>query len=294
MEKSVSSSSETSLVEEWETASSGSGSLSPSVGTKVEGEPVPTGVEVVSNDGATSVDESDEGNGHQMVSRQPSDGTLQRRMGSSRFRIFQRQISTNLDDPDSPSDEEQSPQEEEEMFQTPETIVTMKETPYDPDNTELSVQTPEELVSKPEYVVAMKEMPCDHSNTELTVQTLEKHVPNVEETKPKSFLAMKEIPSDHGIRKVPLATASELMSSSIEEIDIEIDRRLSKLTGLLEDLSEMTGHKVTVDRDKVMSEVITKVDPSFRWVADSLHVITPVTLNVENTESKELNLTLFG
>ena len=265
MEKSVSSSSETSLVEEWETASSGSGSLSPSIACKMEAEPAPSGVEVVSGDGATSVDEPDEGNGHQRVSGQPSDGTLKRRMGSSRFRIFQRQISTNLDDSDSHSDHEQSAREEEVFEETtPETIVTMKETPCVPDNTELSVTTPEEAVSKPEYVVTMKEIPSDHGNTELTVQTLEEHVPSGEETKPKSSVTMKETPSDHGNTKVPLATASELMSSSIEEIDMEIDRRLSKLTGLLEDLSEMTGHKVTVDRDKVMSEVITKVDPSFR------------------------------
>ena len=82
----MSSSSETSLVEEWETASSGSGSLSPSIGAKIEAEVAPSGEKVMSGDGATSVDQTDEGNGHQMASRQPSDGTLKRRMGSSRFR----------------------------------------------------------------------------------------------------------------------------------------------------------------------------------------------------------------
>ena len=89
-------------------------------------------------------------------------------------------------------------------------------------------------------------------------------MPSIEEIKPESIVTMTETPSDHGNTKFPMATAKELMSSSIEEIDLEIDRRFSKLTGLLEDLSEMTGHKITVDRDKVMSEVITKVDPSFR------------------------------
>ena len=92
-------------MEEWETASSGSGSLSPSIGAKIEVEPAPSGEEAVSGDGATSVDQTDERNGHQKASRHPSDGTLKRRMGSSRFRIFQRQISTNLDDSDSHSDE---------------------------------------------------------------------------------------------------------------------------------------------------------------------------------------------
>ena len=163
MEKSVSSSSETSLVEEWETASSGSGSLSPSINVKINAEPAPSGEEAVSGDGATSVDQAHEGNGHQRASRQPSDGSLKRRMGSSRFRIFQRQISTNLDDSDSHSDEGPSAagEGEAEVFEetTPETMVTMKETPCDPDNTELTLATTEELLPssieeiKPESIV---------------------------------------------------------------------------------------------------------------------------------------------
>ena len=51
-------------MEEWETASSGSGSLSPSINAKIEAEPAPSGEEVVSGDGAISVDQTDEGNGH--------------------------------------------------------------------------------------------------------------------------------------------------------------------------------------------------------------------------------------
>ena len=278
----MSSSSDTSLVEEWETASSGSGSLSPSINAKIEAEPAPSGDEAVSNDGATSVDQKDEGNGHQRASRQSSDGSLKRRMGSSRFRIFQRQISTNLDDSDSHSDEGSSAvgdevpsaagdeglatarEGEAEVFEqiTPETMVTMKETPCEPDNTELTPATTEEI--KPESIVTMTETPSDHGNTKFPLATAKELMPSIEEIKPESVVTMTETPSDHGNTKFPMATAKELMSSSIEEIDLEIDRRLSKLTGLLEDLSEMTGHKVTVDRDKVMSEVITKVDPSFR------------------------------
>ena len=154
------------------------------------------------------------------------------------------------------------------MFEqtTPETMVTMKETPCDPENTELIVAATEDLVaSKPESIVTMTEMLSDHGNTKFPMATAGDLVTSsIKETKPESIVTMTETPSDHGNTKFPMATAKELMGSSIEEIDLEIDRRLSKLTGLLEDLSEMTGHKVTVDRDKVMSEVITKVDPSFR------------------------------
>ena len=269
-------------MEEWETASSGSGSLSPSINAKIEAEPAPSGEEVVSGDDAISVDQTDEGNGHQRASRQPSDGTLKRRMGSSRFRIFQRQISTNLDDSDSQCDEGPSAagdegasttgEEEAEVFEqtTPETMMTMKETPCDPDNTRLTLATTEELVPssieeiKPESIVTMTETPSDHGNTKFPMAMGKELMPSIEKIEPESIVTMTETPSDHGNTKFPMATAKELMSSSIEEIDLEIDRRLSKLTGLLEDLPEMTGHKVTVDRDKVMSEVITKVDPSFR------------------------------
>ena len=267
-------------MEEWETASSGSGSLSPSIGAKIDVVSAPSGEEAVHGDGATSVDQTDEGNGHQRASRQPSDGTLKRRMGSSRFRIFQRQIS-NLDDSDSHSDEGPSAAGDEgisaagegeaEVFEqaTSESMVTMKETPCDPDNTELTLATTEELMPsieeiKPESIVTMTETLSDHGNTKFPMAMAKELMPSIEEIKPESIVTMTETPSDHGNTKFPMATAKELMSSSIEEIDLEIDRRLSKLTGLLEDLSEMTGHKVTVDRDKVMSEVITKVDPSFR------------------------------
>ena len=208
MEKSVSSSSDTSLVEEWETASSGSGSQSPSVGQRAEVQKVvPPSDEMDKASGGHHEGnvQSDNMGGHQGTkTKLPGDDTLKRRMGSSRFRLFQRQISTNLDD-NSDSGDEANVMDEENVFQ--------------------DTKPQEPLVTMP--IVTMKETPFVYE------------------------------------KNVATPTASDLLSSSLGEIDFEIDKRLSKLTGLLEDLSDMTGHKVKIDRDKVMAEVVSNVDPSF-------------------------------
>ena len=208
MEKSVSSSSDTSLVEEWETASSGSGSQSPSVGQIAEVQKVvPSSDEMDNASGGRHEGEvqSDNVDGHQGAkTKQPGDDTLKRRMGSSRFRLFQRQISTNLDD-SSDSLEEANVKDKENVF--------------------LDTKPQEPLATLP--IVAMKETPFVYE------------------------------------KSVSMPTVSDLLSSSLGAIDLEIDKRLYKLTGLLEDLSDMTGHRVKVDREKVMAEFVSKVDPSF-------------------------------
>ena len=298
----LSSSSETSLVEEWETASSGASSPSgverlegpladagseeamqkltgnTSPGHEVMGSP-PTpdatakdeepsqekatdeggekSAEFTGDDVITQPKEEDnEATGEGDEDLNEDDKKLKRRLGLSRFRLFQKQISTNLDESSGESDTEKigtSADKGEE----PTSGVAMTETLYACNEKDMEKIEAAKEVEKAEIepAVTMKEVLYDHEKEP------KEHREFIEE---EIIATMKDSPFSVGSQGLPMsAEAKKLMSGSIEQIDDEISKRLSRLTGLLEDLSEMTGQKVKVDRDKVMTEVVSKVDPDF-------------------------------
>ncbi len=318
---SMSSASDSSQLEEWETASSGSGASSPSGGARLQhGDAVPPRGGVTRDlvdDGTTqdlnmrgalsvslqgvSTDPRVEDSGRKDASTETSGGVneqsapggeaeavgsdpreterdeaLKRRMGSERFQLFQRQVSTNLDE-NSDSEVDRDGVNQDSAHKTEvKGKVTVMETPV---VEVLHVSAPTEKSAKPDQASAVVRETLysfDNQNAQEKVTLNPPKVVGVDTPrqgdKKDALQALQEasrntkpefLRAASGFPKSMSDSSKLLMASSVEEIDVEIQKRLSKLTGLLEDLSEMTGQKVKVDRNKVMTEVIAKVDPDF-------------------------------